>query len=203
MTCASKRINPGLRLPSDNIALVVRQDSSGTTYAFTNHLSAISDEWRDRGPGVGTLIDWPGNAMVAPGNEGVAGRIKISKGAIGYVEYGMASALDCRWPGWRTRPGSSSQPHGGSGLATLLNVPMPENLRVFFPDPDGQDSYPIVTYSWLLLYKQYDDRAKAAALKQYVKWCLTEGQAFNETLGYVRLAPQVIARTMAAVDSIR
>ena len=71
------------------------------------------------------------------------------------------------------------------------------------PDPDGKESYPIVTFSWLLLYKQYDDHLKAAALKQYVKWCLTEGQAFNESLGYVRLAPQVIAHTMAAVDRIR
>src|SRR5262249_732170 len=95
------------------------------------------------------------------------------------------------------------QAHGNSGLATLQNVEMPENLRIFFPDPDGQDSYPIVTFSWLLLYKQYDDHLKATALKQYVKWCLTEGQAFNESLGYVRLPPQVVAHTMAAVDGIR
>ena len=80
---------------------------------------------------------------------------------------------------------------------------LPNNLRVFFPDPDGQDSYPIVAFSWLLLYKQDDDQLKAVALKQYIKWCLTEGQAFNEALGYVRLAPQVIERTMAAVDNIR
>ena len=74
---------------------------------------------------------------------------------------------------------------------------------MFFPDPDGKDSYPIVTYSWLLLYKQYDDAQKAAALKQYVKWALTEGQAFNESLGYVRLAPPVVARALQAVESIR
>ena len=75
--------------------------------------------------------------------------------------------------------------------------------RATAPDHDGKESYPIVTFSWLLLYKQYDDHLKAAALKQYVKWCLTERQAFNESLGYVRLAPQVIAHTMAAVDRIR
>ena len=66
-----------------------------------------------------------------------------------------------------------------------------------------KNSYPIVTFSWLLLYRQYDDQQKAAALKQYIKWCLTEGETFNEALGYIRLAPQVIARTMTAVDSIR
>ena len=101
------------------------------------------------------------------------------------------------------KAGQFIQPRGDSGMATLQNVEMPENLRIFFPDPDGKDSYPIVTFSWLLLYKQYNNQHKAAALKQYIKWCLTEGQTFNEALGYIRLAPQVIARTMAAVDSIR
>jgi len=149
------------------------------------------------------VLAWPGNPMVAPGNEGVAGRIKNSQGAIGYVEYGIAQRAGLSMAWLENKAGQFIQPHGGSALATLLNVEMPDNLRAFFPDPDGTDSYPIVTYSWLLLYKQYDDQHKAAALKQYIKWCLTEGQAFNEALGYVRLAPQVIARTMAAVDNIR
>ena len=198
-----KATNPGLHLSHDTIARVVRQDSSGTTYAFTNHLSAISVQWRDHGPGVGRVIAWPGNPMVAPGNEGVAGRIKNSKGAIGYVEYGIAKRAGLAMAWLQNKAGQFIQPHGDSGLATLLNVTMPENLRVFFPDPDGKDSYPIVTFSWLLVYKQYDDQRKAAALKQYVQWCLTEGQSFNESLGYVRLAPQVIAHTMAAVDRIQ
>jgi phosphate transport system substrate-binding protein len=198
-----KRINPELNLPKSDIALVVRQDSSGTTYAFTNHLSAISDEWRDRGPGVGTLIDWPGNAMAARGNEGVAGRIKISKGSIGYVEYGMARRSGLSMAGLENKAGQFIEPHGGSGLATLLNTPLPENLRVFFPDPEGQDSYPIVTYSWLLLYKRYDDAPKLATLKEFVKWCLTAGQEYNESLGFVRLPPQIIARAVGALDSIR
>ena len=198
-----KRLNPELNLPKSDIALVVRQDGSGTTYAFTNHLSAISDEWRDRGPGVGTLIDWPGTAMAARGNEGVAGRIKISKGSIGYVEYGMAKrgGLSMAW--LENKAGQFIEPHGGSGLATLLNAPLPENLRVFFPDPDGQDSYPIVTYSWLLLYRQYDDAQKLGALKQFVRWCLTTGQEFNESLGFVRLPPQITARAVEALDNIR
>ena len=195
--------NPDLHLPGDNIAIVVRQDSSGTTFAFTNHLSAISQEWRDSGPGVGPVIDWPGNAMVAPGNEGVAGRIKQSIGAIGYVEYGIARRAGLAMVWLENKAGQFVQPHGGSGLATLLNTSLPENLRAFFPDPDGADSYPIVTYSWLLLYKKYDDSKKAAALKQYVKWCLTGGQAFNESLGYVRLAPQAAAQALAAVERIQ
>jgi phosphate transport system substrate-binding protein len=198
-----KRINPTLNLPKSDIALVVRQDSSGTTYAFTNHLSAISEEWRDRGPGVGTLVDWPGNAMAARGNEGVAGRVKLSKGSIGYVEYGIARRAGLSMAWLENKAGQFIEPHGGSGLATLLNTSLPENLRVFFPDPDGQDSYPIVTYSWLLFYKQYDDAQKLAALKQFVRWCLTAGQESNESLGFVRLPPQIIARAMEALDSVR
>jgi phosphate transport system substrate-binding protein len=198
-----KRLNPDLTLPNSDIAVVVRQDGSGTTYAFTNHLSAVSDEWRDRGPGVGTLIDWPGNAMAARGNEGVAGRIKLSKGSIGYVEYGIAKRAGLPLAWLENKAGQFIEPHGGSGLATLLNTPLPENLRAFFPDPDGQDSYPIVTYSWLLLYKQYDDAQQLGALKQFVRWCLTTGQEFNESLGFVRLSPQVMARAMEALDRIR
>jgi phosphate transport system substrate-binding protein len=198
-----KRINPTLNLPKSDIALVVRQDSSGTTYAFTNHFSTISDEWRDRGPGVGALVDWPSNAMAARGNEGVAGRVKRSKGSIGYVEYGIARRAGLSMAWLENKAGQFIEPHGGSGLATLLNASLPENSRVFSPDPDGQDSYPIVTYSWLLFYKQYDGAQKLAALKQFVRWCLTAGQESNESLGFVRLPPQIIARSMEALDSIR
>lgn len=198
-----QQLNPGLTLPHQDIIVVVRQDGSGTTFAFTNHLSAISPEWRERGPGVGSVVAWPSHPMTARGNEGVAGRIKLSQGAIGYVEYGIAQRGDLAMAWLENKAGAFIQPHGGSGLATLLNVPMPENLRVFAPDPDGEESYPIVTYSWLLLYKTYDNPQKGAALKDYVRWCLTEGQAFSEALGFVRLPPQVASRAVRAVDSIR
>jgi phosphate transport system substrate-binding protein len=155
-----RQLNPDLQPPRQAIVLVVRQDSSGTTYAFTNHLSAASEEWRDRGPGVGRLLQWAGTAMAARGNEGVAGRIKLSKGAIGYVEYGIARRAGLSMAWLENKAGQLIQPHGGSGLATLLNIQMPENFRAFAPDPDGEDSYPIVTYSWLLLYQRYEDPQK-------------------------------------------
>jgi phosphate transport system substrate-binding protein len=138
-----RAINPGLKLPRQDTTLVVRQDGSGTTYAFTNHLSAISEEWRESGPGVGRLIAWPRPAMTVPGNEGVAGRIKLSKGSIGYVEYGIAQRGELAMAWLENKAGVFIQPHGGSGLATLLNVQMPDNLRVFAPDPEGEESYPM------------------------------------------------------------
>jgi phosphate transport system substrate-binding protein len=195
--------NPHVNLPGDDIVTVVRQDSSGTTYAFTNHLSAINQEWRDRGPGTGSLIKWPGTVMQAAGNEGVAGRIKLSKGAIGYVEYGFAERTGLAMASLENKAGQFIRPSGGSGLATLMATPMPGNLRVFAPDPEGNDSYPIVTYSWLLLYKKYDDPQRAAALKQYVMWNLTVGQEFSESLGYIRLPPQVAARATEALNNVQ
>jgi phosphate transport system substrate-binding protein len=194
--------NPDLKLPKNDITVVARSDSSGTTFAFTNHLSAISATWRDRGPGAVRVADWPGNTMLAPGNEGVAGRIQQSTGAIGYVQYGIARHAGLKMAWLENKAGRFIQPHGGSGLATLIQAQMPENLRIFLPDPDGRDSYPIVTYSWLLLYKQYDDAQKRDALKRYVQWCLTEGQTLNETLGYLRLAPHVVAQAMEAVEQL-
>lgn len=85
--------NPGVSLPHLNIVIVARQDSSGTTFALTNHLAAVSLAWREQGLGVGKLVEWPASAMLASGNEGVASRIKISEGSIGYVEYGFAKRL--------------------------------------------------------------------------------------------------------------
>jgi phosphate transport system substrate-binding protein len=184
-----------------DIALVVRQNSSGTTYAFTNPLSAISEEWHDHGPATGRLLQWPGNAMAARGHEGVAGRIKLSRGAVGYVEYGIARRAGLSMAWLENKAGEFVQPHGGSGLASLLNIQMPENFRVFEPDPTGEDSYPIVTYSWLFLYRHYD-QTKAAALKDYVTCCLTDGQEFSESLGFVRLPPRVVSRAVRAVGSI-
>ena len=197
--------NPGLSLPSKTIALVVRQDGSGTTYGLSAHLSAVSLAWRDRGPGTGTVVSWPANAMRARGNDGVAGRIKVSEGAIGYVEYHFAKRLGLPMARLQNRAGRFVAPSEDAGQSALAkNVQqMPENLRLFLPDPEGVDSYPIVTLSWLLLYDRYSDPGKAAALKRFVTWGLTEGQAYSRDLGYIPLPREVAALSLAAVDRIQ
>ena len=157
-----KADNPGLNLPELNIVTVVRSDSSGTTWAFTNHLSTISAQWRESGPGTGKEIDFPGNAMFGRGNGGVATKIKYSWGSIGYVEYGYAKRAGLPMALIENRSGKFIEPSDKSPTDTLANTHkrMPENLRLFLPDPEGDTSYPIVTYSWLLLYKHYDDSRK-------------------------------------------
>ena len=196
--------NPGLRLPARSIALVARQDGSGTTFAMTNHLSAISEAWRDRGPGASNLVDWRGTAMLARGNEGVAGRVKVSEGSIGYVEYHFARRLGLAVAHLQNRSGRFVEPSHASGERALAaNVSrMPSNLRLFLPDPDGPDAYPIVTLSWLLLHDRYADRAKAAALKKFVTWSLTDGQSLSRELGYIPLPPEVASLSLAALQRL-
>jgi phosphate transport system substrate-binding protein len=195
-----KQANPGLNLPSVGIIPITRTDSSGTTYAFTNHLSAISKTWRDRGPGVGKVVQWPLNSMSARGNEGVAGRIKITEGAIGYVEYGYAQRAGLSMAALENKSGNFIEPSPARGQATLTNTQddMPETRRLFFPDPPGESSYPIVTYSWILLYGTYPDQQKAAALKDFVAWGITEGQKFSEELGFCSLPARI--RDLGAQD---
>ncbi len=196
--------NPGLNLPDSAIILVTRLDSSGTTFAFTNHLGAISPTWRDRGPGVGTLVQWPKNSMTAKGNEGVAGRIKLTDGAIGYVEYGYAQRAGLPMAWLENKAGNFVQPTPESGRDTLLNTQadMPANLRMFFPDPPGQSSYPLVTYSWILLYGNYPDAKKGAVVKDFVRWGVTEGQNYAESLGYITLPDFIRDLSVKAIGEV-
>lgn len=195
-------LNSNLELPKLEIALAARQDSSGTTFAFTNHLSSVSPEWHD-GPGAGKLIDWPGATRLAHGNEGVAGLVKRNPGAIGYVEFGVASRADLQMASLENKAGNYILPTGDTGLKTLEEAKLPENFRAFFPDPEGQGSYPIVTYTWMLLYKSYPDETRRDALKQFVNWCLEDGQHYNQELGYIRLTPETASRVRDAVASIK
>jgi phosphate transport system substrate-binding protein len=197
-------VNPDLDLPDQEIQIVGRSDSSGTTFAFTNHLSAISDAWRDRGPGVGKVVDWPGNAMAARGNGGVAARIKITEGSIGYVEFGFAERAGLSMAWLENKARQMIEPQVNSGAATLANTQddMPDNLRMFFPDPYGESSYPIVTYSWLMVYQSYPDSQKAEALKSFIQWGLTTGQEFSKDLGYSRIPPKIVDKASSALKQI-
>jgi phosphate transport system substrate-binding protein len=200
-----RETNPDLKLPHQTITIVARQDSSGTTYALTNHLSAVSPEWRDRGPGTGKVIDWPGGTMVARGNEGVASRIKISEGSLGYVEYGFARRLGLSMVWLENKSGRFVKPSERNGQIALSAIPesLPEGLRAFLPDPEGEDAYPIVTFSWLLLYRHYSAPERASALKGFIDWGLTQGQAYASELGYIPLPAGITDRSRAALTEIQ
>jgi phosphate transport system substrate-binding protein len=194
--------NPGVTLPNLTIVTVVRQDGSGTTFAFTKHLDAVSETWRSQ-YGAATLVNWPGNAMRATGNEGVAARIKQSIGAIGYVGDEFARRAGLRVALVENRAGRFVAPSQKSAESALAEVRLPENMRAYVPDPAGLDSYPIVTLTWILLHGSYADPQKAAALRDMFRWCLTDGQQYAADLGYVPLPPGIVSRSLAALDHVQ
>lgn len=199
-----RQANPGISLQSRSIAVVARLDGSGTTYALTNHLNAVSENWK-RERGVGTRIDWPKTAMLARGNEGVASRIKISEGAIGYVEYGFAKRVGLPMAQLQNKAGNYVAPEEATGQSALAEsvARMGESMRVFVTDPQAPDAYPVVTYSWLLLYANYPEAKQRAALKDFVAWGLTDGQKLSRNLGYIPLPDVVVSRGKTALETIR
>lgn len=196
--------NPNVRLPDLPITVVRRADSSGTTYAFTNHLSSASTSWQ-RGPGRGKTVPWPDSDKIiaAPKNDGVTATILQTPGAIGYVEYGYAKFGKLPMAMLQNRAGRFVLPGPRSGRAALENAPLPEDLRVWIPDPANDGAYPIVTYTWLLLRRQNPDAGVAIALRRLVADCLTSGQAAAVDLGYLPLPDAVVERSLSALDRVR
>jgi phosphate transport system substrate-binding protein len=193
--------NPGMTLPDLSIGRMVRLDNSGTTFAFSSHLAAISDQWRQRGT-ASTHINWSGVVVSAKGNEGVAGLIRNFEGSIGYVGYEFAMRLGLSLASLENRDGQFVQPSARTCAAGLATADLPDNLRAFVPDPGGADSYPIVTFSWILLRKTNGDASRTAALRDLVEWCLRDGQQSAGELGYAPLPTSVAQKALQAVSAL-
>jgi len=199
-----KAANPGVSLPDLDITVVRRADSSGTTFVFTSHLSAISEEWK-KGPGSGTTVNWPkGDKVVAsPKNDGVTATIKQTPGAIGYIEYAFAKFSKIEMAQLQNKAGQFVSPGGEGGPAALASVPLPPDLRAWVTDPEGAKAYPISTYTWMLFYKENKDPKKAAALRELVDFCLNDGQKLSHQMGYIPLPDNVVAAVRKASASIQ
>lgn len=143
-----------------------------------------------------------GNFIGGKGNEGVTAAITQTEGAIGYVEYGYAKNNGLMMASLQNQAGNFIAPSDESASKTLANVELPENLRAFITDPEGDDSYPIVTYTWMLAYKTYDDPNKAIAVEAMIQYGLTEGQKAAPALGYIPLPANVVEKVAAAADQI-
>lgn len=187
--------NPGIAFPHRDIALVVRQDSSGTTAALTKHLTTISPGWRAAGMDVGKFIEWPSAVLSAPGNEGVAARIRLSEGSIGYVEYWFAQRLALRMAALENKAGNFITPTAHAGeLALSSRVAQVQELAASVVDPSGTDAYPLVSYSWMLAHAQYADQVKATVLREFANWSLSDrGQGYGAQLGYLPLSADVLS----------
>lgn len=186
--------NPGIALPHRDIVLVARQDGSGTTAAFVRHLDAMGPSWRSKGMAVGKLIEWPKGTMLAPGNEGVAMKIRATEGSIGYVEFWYARQQHLSTATLQNRAGKFITPTPEAGdLALSGRVAVVKQLDASVADPATSGAYPIPSYSWLLLYPHYLDKNKAGALHDFVEWGLSRRAQDGATqLGYLPLPADVI-----------
>jgi len=197
--------NPGLALPDQNITVVTRADSSGTTYAFTLHMAAVAKalgvEWA---PGVDKSVAWK-ESIAAQGNDGVAALIQLTPGAIGYIEFGYANLTGLPMAALENRSHVFIVPdaNGKSGEKALEGAEIPEDLQIEVPDPQSAEAYPIVTYTWVLSRRHYDDKSEADELKALWLHCLDDPQQrVAHELGYVRMPPQVVARLRMEIQKI-
>jgi len=197
--------NPGVTMPDQEITVVSRADSSGTTFVFTQHLSAISEDFK-KSLGSGNTVNWSENQVKmvkAPKNDGVTATIKQTPGAIGYIEYGFARMSKLDMASLQNKNGKFVAPGLEAGQAALAKAVIPENMIAWLPDPEGDNSYPIATYTWMIFYKKYDDPKKAETLRKMVSYCLDEGQKIADQAGYIPLPANVIEKVRAASANIQ
>ncbi len=195
--------NPELKLPDLPITVVRRSDSSGTTFVFTKHLSAISPAFKDQ-VGTGTNVQWPRSDKIiaAPKNDGVTATVKQTPGAIGYIEYGYAKLTKADVALLQNKAGKYVEAGGAGGAAALADVKLPPDLIAWVEDPQRPDAYPIVTFTWMLFYGKQDP-AKAEVLRKLVAYGMTDGQKIADSMGYVPFPPNVAEAVRAASAKIQ
>lgn len=191
--------NPGVTLPDQTITVVRRSDSSGTTFVFTQHLSAISASFKEK-LGHGTTVQWPSlpNFVGAPRNDGITATVMQTPGAIGYIEYGFAKLSNTPFAMLENKSGNFVKAGDEAGQAALASADFSgDDLRIWITDPTEAEAYPIATFTWLLFFKKHGNEQIAGALRDFVKWAATDGQELASELGYIPL-PKVVAERVIA-----
>jgi phosphate transport system substrate-binding protein len=188
-------LNPGVTLPATEILVVHRSDGSGTSYIFTDYLSAVSPAW-SKGPGRGKEVQWP-TGLGAKGNEGVAGQVKQTPGAIGYAELAYAKQNNLTAAVLKNAAGQFVAPSVESATAAAAGVDLPANtdFRVSIVNAKGAQAYPITSFTWILLYQNQPNAEKAKKLLDFLNWSLTDGETEASALDYAPL-PAAISRTL-------
>jgi phosphate transport system substrate-binding protein len=195
--------NPDIKLPDLPITVVRRSDASGTTFVFTKHLAAISPEFKEK-VGQGTSVQWPQSDKIvaAPQNAGITATIKQTPGAIGYIEWGYAKLTKADTALLQNKAGKYVAGGAEGGQIALTGVEFPPDLIAWVDDPPEPGAYPITTFTWMLFYQKQDAK-KAAYLRQLVDYGLTEGQKIADSMGYIPLPPNVVAKVREASAKIQ
>jgi phosphate transport system substrate-binding protein len=194
-------LNAGVTLPDREIVVVHRSDGSGTTYIWTDYLSKISPEWKTK-VGTNTSVNWP-TGIGGKGNEGVAGQIRQTPGALGYVELIYAVQNKMPYAEIKNAAGEFVKPTLESVTAALATAEIPDDFRFSMTNAPGKDAYPIAGATWLLVYQQQKDAAKGKKLVEFLKWSLTDGEKMAKDLQYAPLPESVQQRVLKRIDEIK
>jgi phosphate transport system substrate-binding protein len=194
-------LNPGAKLPDQDIVVVHRSDGSGTTFIFTDYLSKISSEWKSKA-GNNTSVNWP-TGIGGKGNEGVSGQVKQTPGAIGYVELIYAIQNKLPYSDVKNSTGEFVKPTVDSVTAALATAQIPDDFRFSMTNAPGNEAYPIAGPTWLLVYQQQRDPAKGKKLVEFLKWSMTKGEGMAKTLDYAPLPENVQQRVLKRIDEIK
>ena len=195
--------NPGVNLPGDAILPVYRSDGSGTTYIFTDFLSKVSPEWQQH-VGRNTSVKWP-TGIGQKGNEGVAGMVRQSPHSFGYVELIYAAQNKMPFGSVRNSSGKfvKASTEGVTAAAAAVSKTMPADFRVSITNAPGPDSYPISSFTWLLIPEHGQDPAKAKAMQGFLEWMLSHGEAEAASMTYAPLPAAVQEQVKKRIPSIQ
>jgi len=195
--------NPGVKLPDQAIIVVHRSDGSGTTSIFTDYLSAVNSEWKTK-VGTGASVKWP-VGLGGKGNEGVAGQIKNTKFTIGYVELAYAVENKLPYASLKNKDGQFISPTIKSITAAAAGAAknMPADYRISLVNQPGKETYPVVGFTWLLVYKEQKDKIKGKKIVEFLNWSLHKGQKLAEPMLYAPLPEQVIKMVEKTIKGIK
>lgn len=195
--------NAGVKLPANDIVVVHRSDGSGTTYIWTDYLSKVSDDWKNK-VGKGASVNWP-VGLGGKGNEGVAGLIKQTPNSFGYIE--LIYAIQNNMPYGRVKNSAGAfikaDLAGVTAAAAGAAKDMPADFRVSITNAPGKAAYPISSFTWLLIPEKFSDAGKRDAIKGFVSWMLTDGQNSAEALSYAKLPKEVVAMEKQALAQVQ
>jgi phosphate transport system substrate-binding protein len=197
-----KNLNPSVNLPNQPIVVVHRSDGSGTTFIWVDYLSKVSSEWAQK-VGKGTSVNWP-VGLGGKGNEGVAGQVKNTPGALGYVELAYAITNKLPAAAVKNQAGKFVEATIESTTAAAAGAAsnMPEDFRVSLTNAPGDQAYPIASFTWLLVYRDQANEVKGKALVKFLWWAIHDGQKYPGALLYAPLPAPVVKQLEARIKQI-
>jgi phosphate transport system substrate-binding protein len=200
---AIAKTNPGVKLPAADITVVHRSDGSGTSFIWTDYLAKVSPEWKEK-VGVNASVNWPAG-VGGKGNEGVAGLVKQTPNALGYVELVYASQNDISAGAVQNQAGefATASTDSVTSAAAGAAANMPKDFRVSITNPPGAGAYPISSFTWILMYEDPKDKNLAKVMVDFMKWALGDGQKLAPPLHYAPLPQNVVQMELEQLNRIK